>query len=165
MVKEIKLTQGKFALVDDEDYDELNKHKWCAWKNSDGTFYAVRRTKDKNRKIGIARMHREILNAPKDKHVDHRNHDGLDNRKCNIRICTRSENLRNCKIHKTNTSGLMGVSLDYNTNRWRADISKNNKQIFLGCFDDKDEAGRAYDMKAIELSGEFAILNFPEEKK
>jgi len=162
MVKIISLTQGKVALVDDEDYEELNKNKWCAWKNSDGTFYAVRGVR-KNKKMIIFRMHREIMNAKHGEEVDHINHDGLDNRRCNLRICTHSQNLRNCKQHKNNTSGLRGVSWDIRANKWRGHICKNNKTIYLGLFSDKIEAGHMVDQYAMELFGEFAVLNFPDD--
>jgi len=158
MTKIISLTRGKEAIVDDEDYDELNKYKWCT-DCTNGIWYAVR-AKGKYPRRKQIKMHREIMNAPSDKCVDHINHDGLDNRRNNLRVCTHSENLRNCRMHKNNKSGLIGVSWDKINKKWVAHISKNNKEIHIGNFDNKEDAGIAVDKKAKELFGEIVTINF-----
>ena len=94
--------------------------------------------------------------------VDHINHDPLDNHRHNLRLATRSQNAANVGPYANNTSGYKGV--DFNQGKWRARITQHGKRHFLGTFDTAEEAARAYDSKALELFGEFASLNFPEEK-
>ena len=160
-MKEIKLTQGKVALVDDEDFDELNKYKWCAVKDRT-TFYAMRKPSQKN---PARSMHRTIMNTPKGMQVDHINHNGLDNQKHNLRNCTGAENTSNYKIPITNTSGYKGVYLqcDRRGERiykyWKAQISEQGKQKAIGNFKTPELAALAYNQKAKELFGEFAYLN------
>lgn len=153
-MKKIKLTQGKYALVDDEDYEILNKYKWHLERD-----YAVRSTYNKVR--GRIRMHRQILNINKNLEVDHINRNGLDNRRINLRACTRSQNNRNVGKHKDNKyyKGIYKRK-DRITNVWRAHITYNYKQVNLGCFSSKINAARAYDCAAIKLFGKFANLNF-----
>ncbi len=98
-----------------------------------------------------------------DKHIDHRNRNGLDNRKKNLRGCTRSQNYANCPAPKTNKSGFKGVRWDKTRNKWKAEISLNDKNLHIGRFLNIEDAIRAYDRKAIELFGEFAYLNFPRQ--
>jgi hypothetical protein len=172
-MKKIKLTQGKETLVDDEDYPYLNEHKWYALrvKNRD-EFYAVRNGPiDSSGKRKFIYLHREITNVSKEKMVDHSNGDRLDNRKENLRVCTHQENQMNRGKTKTNKSGYKGVSymkkkknmINEYSKPWSASIRFNGKSIYIGTFAIKEEAARAYDKKAIELFGEFAVLNFPEK--
>jgi hypothetical protein len=96
--------------------------------------------------------------------TDHINGDGLDNRRTNLRQATPTQNNANCGIRGHNTSGYKGVSLRPDRgNRWRATIRIHGLQYFLGLFDDVEDAARAYDAAALELFGDFARLNFPEE--
>jgi hypothetical protein len=154
--KFIPLIRGGFAIVDADDYEKLAKYTWYCEHNSN-TSYAVRR---KNRKRIY--MHRQILNAPKGKVVDHKDSNGLNNRKSNVRLCTKTQNMRNRRPWLRCSSKYKGVSLDECGNKWRARITFNRKKIHIGNFDDEIEAARAYDRKAKELFGEFAYLNFPE---
>ncbi len=154
-----------FTLVDDESFEELSKHKWCVQKGGN-TFYAVRNMpRDKNGKRKRVQMHRQIMNCPDNLQIDHVNHCGIDNRKSNLRICTHSENLRNQFPQKNGTSKYKGVSLIKDPYKgkfykyWRARIYYNYKQIHLGCFATEIEAAKAYNKKAKELFGEFALLN------
>lgn len=149
-MKRIPLTQGKFALVDDEDYVELNQHKWCAYKQGN-TFYAAR---------AVNLMHREILGLKRGdgKVTDHIDHDGLNNQRSNIRVCTQQQNMMNKRKRKNNSSKYKGVYF-LKTNKWIAQIHFDNKSIHLGLFDDELEAAQAYDKKAIELFREFAKTN------
>ena len=150
----IELTQGFITLVDDEDYDNLNNYNWYY---SHG--YATRMSKEPNRKI--IHMHRVIKNTPPGMETDHINNNGLDNRKCNLRICTRIENIHNSKIRKDNTSGYRGVTFHKATNKWMSRVQNLKNRIILGYFDTAKEAALEYDKKAKEFHGEFAKLNFP----
>lgn len=161
--RRIPLTQEKFAIVDVERYEELSKYKWCAVK-CDRTFYAERKSKSQNdRRIKYnIKMHRQILQAPKNKIVDHINHNGLDNRKANLRIATALQNSWNARKQLGNyTSKYKGVSFLKRIRRWRASIIYKGKNIFIGYFDDEKSAAKAYDEKAAQLFGEYAVLNFP----
>jgi len=157
-MKKIKLTQGKFTLVDDEDYDDLSKHNWYVQK-SRNTFYAARRVKNSNGNPRLALMHREIMGSPFGKKIDHIDEDGLNNQKQNLRICTNSQNQMNRGKTKVNTSGYKGVFWHELAKKWRAQISINNERIYLGLFDDVSEAAKAYNEAAVKFHGEFARLN------
>jgi hypothetical protein len=156
--KLIPVTQRKFAIVDTEDYGWLNKYKWFVFCQNP-TCYAGRTGVNSNRHI---LMHREILNCPPDLVVDHINHNGLDNRKQNLRICTRSQNNRN-RRPQGKTSRYKGVCRDKRRDKFVARIYLNGKQIHLGYFDDEIAAAKAYDKAARELFGQFAYLNFPQD--
>jgi len=155
----IPLTQDKFAIVDAEDYEWLCKYKWYAQRVK-RNYYARNR-----RKGGVVSMHRVILNAPRGLVVDHINHNSLDNRKKNLRLCTVAENCRNRRPskRKNKLSKYKGVSFDKKRKIFRAIICRNKKQYFLGNFKNETDAAKAYDKKARELFGEFAYLNFPQE--
>lgn len=158
-MKRIALTQGKFAIVDDGDYEQLNQHKWCAIK-SGKRYYAMRSVWKKGKSIFVL-MHREILNVPKGVETDHINHNGIDNRKTNLRMCNRVQNRYNTKILLDKTSQYKGVSWRNRKRKWMAYIGFNYKTIYLGSFVNEIKAAQAYDQKAKELFGEFACLNFP----
>lgn len=151
----IPLSQGKYAIVDTEDYDGLNKRKWCFQKGTT-TCYAVRNGKIGDKHVTL-RMHRLILDIPKGMDTDHRNHNGLDNRKCNLRLCSRAENQCNRLPTRGCASRFKGVS--QNGAGWQARIHKNNKRIQLGTYKSEIDAAKAYNDKAKELFGEFARLN------
>ena len=154
--KLIPLTQDKFAIVDAEDYGRLCKYKWYTQKGR-RNYYARNQ-----RPHGMVLMHRVILNAPRGLVVDHINHNGLDNRKRNLRLCTVTQNNQNRRpiTNPNKTSKYKGVSFDKNRNRFAAYIKHHKKSYFLGRFDSETDAAKAYDKKASELFGEFAYLNF-----
>lgn len=160
-MKKIPLTQGKQAIVDDEDYGRLKQYKWHCLKQP-VNFYAVR-SKKKGRNQTQLRMHRLIMGAPVGMDVDHRNHDGLDNRKCNLRLCTRQQNHRNRRKRKKCSSIYKGVCWDKVCNKWKSYIMKSYKSHHIGYFGAEFDAAKSYDAKAKELFGEFAKLNFPEK--
>lgn len=150
-MKKIPLTQGKYAIVDDIDFEYLNQWKWTFTHG-----YAYR--KDDKRKNVF--MHRFLLQAPKGKLTDHVNGNKLDNRRLNLRLCSPSENQKNQKKNKANTSGFKGVSWDKERKKWAAYINANGRLYHLGRFSIKRVAAEAYDKAAKKLHGEFARLNF-----
>lgn len=160
-MREIQLSQGKVALVDDEDYEELSKYKWYAYKTP--RVYYVRRSETVGRKRQkTILMHRELMKPSKGMYVDHINSDGLDNRRCNLRVCTRQEN--NCNTRKSKgTSKYKGVSRQPRCATWKCQIAKNRVKINVGCFYNEEDAARAYDRAATEYFGQFARLNFPSD--
>ena len=148
-----------FALVDDELFDELNKYHWSISKNG----YAQRRVKIGNR-TSIIHMHRQIMGLTfSDKQcVDHINRERLDNRKSNLRLCTRTENNHNMRISKRNKSGAKGVYIQ-SKKILRVSIMVNGKSIYLGTFPNTPEgfkqAKKAYNDAAKEYYREFVYLN------
>ena len=157
----IPLSQGLFALVDGEDYEELSKYKWCANKIGD-IYYAVRLRWVSTNKYDTVMMHRQILKAPANAIVDHRNHCGLDNRKQTIRLCTRSQNNQNQRPLRGGTSKYKGIYWSGYFKKWHCRINHNCKNIYIGYFESEVEAAKAYDKKAKELFGEFAYTNFKD---
>ncbi len=155
-MKQISLTQGKYALVDDEDFEWINRWKWCYSITSDLREYAKRGATGHNT---IFLMHRMILSARSSEIVDHRSGNGLDNRRDNLRFCTRSENAWNMAKMRDNTSGFKGVSWDKSRNKWFCKIAVGCQQIPLGRFDDAEDAAHVYNQAATQLHGEFARLN------
>ncbi len=155
----IPLTHGKFAKVDPQDYIWLSQLRWHCRINPNG-IYALRSIRDagKHKKIY---MHRLIMDTPLDLVCDHINHDGLDNRKSNLRNCTMRQNKANTRPTKWASSKYKGVTFAKREKKWVVYIKKDGRQIFLGYFDDEVEAAKAYDAAARKLHGEFAYLNFP----
>lgn len=159
-MSEIPLTQGKYATVDDEDYEPLMQYKWYARKGG-YCFYAVRtlylgggRKHQINKTIF---MHCVIIKPPNGFETDHINHNGLDNRKCNLRICKRWQN--NGNQRKTRgTSKYKGVFWHKKRNKWEARICINKKRTFLGRFDNEEQAAQSYNVAAIKYWGKFAEL-------
>ena len=151
--RRIRLTRGKYAIVDDEDYYRLGRYKWYAHKTR-SKYYAVRRRKEHPRSV---LMHREIIKVEEGFFVDHINHNGLDNRRANLRPATPAQNNYNRRIvFKNKTSKYKGVRR--HRSKWQANIFKG-KKIYIGSFDNEDEAARAYNEKAKELFGEYARPN------
>lgn len=156
-MKEIQLTQGKVALVDDNIFDELNQFKWCAIKRPH-TYYACRHTRTAdNKKRTLIYMHSVIAGG---KDYDHKDRNGLNNQLNNLRQATYSQNSSNRERRKDNSSGFKGVYFEENRGKWRAIITVNHQRKHLGRFNNAVDAARAYDKAALELHGEFAKLNF-----
>lgn len=158
IMKEIQLTQGKVALVDDEDFKYLNQWKWYV-NNLCGKFYAVRNHWENKKFVGQLLMHRFIMNPSKGLVVDHYNGNTLDNRKCNLRVCTYSQNRMNSVKTIYNKSGYKGVHWHKLGKKWVAKIELNKTKHYLGLFYDIKEAAKAYNDAAIKFYGEFAKLN------
>lgn len=157
-MKTIPLSQGKLAIVDDEDFEKLNTITWYAWYNKNNKkFYALHSIYEKGKSPSVARMHRVILDIEdKNVHVDHINGDTLDNRRSNLRIATRRQNARNrTSIQNRNKSGFRGVCFHKNTRKWVAQISLNGKRKNLGYFTTPEEAAKVFDSAAKEMYGEF----------
>lgn len=161
-MKEIKLSQqGKYkgmyvALVDDEDYEELNKFRWSVSKWGD-VFYAIRRSLSESGGPSTTQMHVQIMGC---KNIDHVDGDGLNDQRYNMRKCTKQQNNMNMRSNKNTSSIYKGVSWGKRDKRWTAQITINKKCIHIGSFKDEIEAAKAYDKKAVELFGEFARPNF-----
>jgi len=153
--RKIPLTQGKFALVDPEDYAELARHKWCAAKQGN-SFYAVR--SEGSRQL---RMHRVIMNAPAGMVIDHIDHEGLNNTKRNLRPCTKAQNAHNQRPQKGRSSKYKGVCWSKREGKWYSRIQYQGRPRSLGLFKDERDAARARDAAALALHGEYAFLNLP----
>jgi hypothetical protein len=152
-MKKIKLTQGKFALVSNIDYTYLNQWKWHARKHR-RTFYAGR--------VKYIHMHRVILERMGFvgfKETDHKDGNGLNNQRRNLRAATNSENQANCPIKKNNTSGYKGVTWDASRGKWLVQIQVNYRKIGLGRYVDKREAARIYNKSAKKYFGKFTTVN------
>lgn len=154
MSRKIPLTKGKFALVDDEDYEYLNQFKW----HYSSTGYAVRDIQ-KNGKRTSQRMHRIVNQTPDGMQTDHRNHNTLDNRKDNLRTCTALQNNKHGTSRKNSTSKYLGVHWDKKSRKWRANIRVNRILIHLGYYDSEEDAALFYNKAAEKYHGEFASLN------
>jgi len=160
MSKQLLLTQGQIAIVDDADYEWLNRWKWRACK-SHHTWYAVRTTSRKNGKQTMILMHRLLLGleAGDPRETDHKDGNGLNNRKSNLRIASDSQNSQNRRPQK-GTSIYKGVYWHRHNAKWHAHIKVEGRSIHLSSFDSEIEAARAYDAAARNHFGEFARLNF-----
>jgi hypothetical protein len=165
-IRYIPLTHGLYAIVDAQDYEKLSQHKWYARFHESGkTVYAARTTsyRDQSGRLRsrMILMHREIMNPPDGMVVDHINGNGINNRRCNMRNCTQFQNTHNARPRTDGKSRFIGV--DRHRDKWRARVSYKGRKHHVGLFDDQVEAAKARDRKAIELFGQYARLNFPQE--
>lgn len=154
----LKLTQEKFAIVDFEDYEIVNQYNWHAVK-CNTKWYAVAWINKMNMKL-----HRFILKLPKAKNnleliVDHKNGNGLDNRKCNLRICNHQQNIMHMEKQKNKSSQFKGVSWHKIRKKFVARIRINGKLKYLGQFENENQAAFVYNNMAEKYFGEFAVLN------
>ena len=158
--RRIPLSQGKFAIVDPDDYHRLAGFKWrlCRTKGKN-VLYAERSIRLPNGKYSRILMHRRLIYVPDGYVIDHINGDGLDNRKANLRIATVAQNAWNSK-KRNSASGYKGVWFDKNKRLWRAAIVCNRKRIHVGYFKNKLDAANAYDNAARKYHKDFASLNF-----
>lgn len=162
-MKEIPLSKGKVALVDDEDFEIQGKFRWYTIVGK-YTWYAARHDPQGKGKYGQLLLHREILLAPTGMQVDHINRNGLDCRRSNMRLATNAQNSANHRKRRDNSSGHIGVYQSHGCiNKWDAMIRVNGRTKFIGSFSSIEDAARARDAMALELYGEFANLNFPNQ--
>jgi hypothetical protein len=153
-VKEIHLDKGKIAIVDEDDYNSLSQFEW---KLGSGGY--ARRWECSNGKVKTILMHREVNKTPKGFDTDHINGNRLDNRKCNLRTATRSQNIMNQGSNKGTTSKFKGVSWKSANKKWVAQIVKNGKSMYLGLYKSEEDAARAYNEAALKHHGQYAWLN------
>jgi hypothetical protein len=147
----VPLTKGQYALVDFEDYELVREEKWYVCSKSSNTFYAERQEEGKTLSMG-----RLILDAEPGEIVDHINGNGLDNRKCNLRIVTKSQNGANMRLHKINSSGFKGVHWDKKNKKWKVELMVDCKRIWVGRFNDLSQAIKAYNDTAKTYFGEYS---------
>ncbi len=150
-MKQIPLPNGMIALVDDEDYERVSAHRWRA-KQGRKTWYV------RSRRLLLHRLILELTGSTP--RVDHKDGNGLNNTRLNLRRATASQNQRNRGPTVANKSGYKGVYRPTNRRRWTAGIKDKDRTLYLGTFESPEDAARAYDAKARELYGEFARTNF-----
>ena len=155
MTKEIKLTKGQVALVDDWHYDDVSKYKWFAsWNKHSRGYYAYRVVESKP-KVKMELMHRRIMKTPDGMQCDHRDHNPLNNQEYNLRNVTQSQNLMNRRVHSHNK---LGEKCIYRHNSgFRVDIWKDKKRVFTRTFRTLDEAIAVRNEKIREIHGEFSV--------
>jgi hypothetical protein len=158
------------VLIDEEDWEKVSQYKWRLQAGKQkNEFYAKTEVRHQHQRQQTLMLHRLIMDPPSGFIVDHQNHNGLDNRKSNLRICTVGQNNANRRGGKNNSFGYKGIRRRKNckSERWEAYIGQTiggkSTYRYLGLYAAPEEAARAYDAKAIELYGEYAYLNFPEE--
>lgn len=156
-MKQVPLTKGLVALVDDEDYERVMRYKWCATR-AHNTWYGMRRIRIDGKRT-TQMLHRFILNAPSGVEVDHKDFDGLNCTRRNIRIATHQQNNWNKRKRPNTSSRFIGVVFDRERKHWRAHIYLNGKRVWLGRFRDERQAAQARNAAALTYRGEFARLN------
>lgn len=163
-MREIPLAgSDKPALVDDEDYEEVSKYRWFVLREKGHTNYAGTKVGYGRRGSKTLRMHKLIMGTdPDGREIDHRNRDGLDNQRANLRWATKSQQRWNQAVRRDSKSGFKGVHLLHGR-YWAATIRHEGKPYHLGYFPTAEAAAHAYDTRARELHGEFAYQNFPSD--
>lgn len=159
-IVEVPLSQGLVALIDAADAERVLAHKWTA-RRSVNTFYALRNIYHRGEPRRTVFLHAFLTGYLL---TDHRNGNGLDNRRANLREATRTENNRNVGQRSDNTSGFKGVSWNKQRQKWVAYIMIDKRQRFLGHYDNPEDAAHAYDAAAREGFGEFAWVNLPDRR-
>jgi hypothetical protein len=161
--RRIKLTRGKYAIVDVEDFERLNKYKWhCA--HYDYAKRAISKKFGKGKRQVEVYMHKVVCPVPAGMIVDHINRNSLDNRKVNLRAATQKQNVWNRKfIRKGGKTRYNGIRWDKNREKWQVRLVVNGRRESFGYYADEIEAAKAYDQVAKKYRGEYAFLNFPED--
>lgn len=160
-MKYIRLTKGKFCLVDDKDFKKVSKYNWFVFSGRKN--YAARMIKNikVRKRQSMMFMHRMIMNSSENYHIDHINGDGLDNRRNNLRVCTSRQNSLNRSYTKKNKVGFKGVRLSKRSlsKGYIAQIVNEGKQVYLGYFFTKEDAARAYNKASIKFHGKYGYVN------
>lgn len=149
-MKKIPLNKGKFATIDDKDFEELGQMRW----ELDGNGYVYSRSQ-RNRSVKRIWLHKLLLDCPRSMEIDHIDGNILNNQRANLRVVTHADNLKNQKLRKNNTTGLNGVGWFGAGKKWRARIMVDYKEIHLGYFEDKQEAIKARRKAEQTYFGEF----------
>ena len=157
---EIYFSDGFCFVIDPDDFPRVSEHSWSHGKRGYAVYHTSRRSPEGQKAIPL---HRFLMRPPDNMDVDHISGDKLDNRKCNLRLCSHQQNMFNQKKRETNTSGFMGVS-QHSCGRFEAYVHKNGKKHYLGLYDTAELAARARDRAAQELYGIYAKLNYPREE-
>lgn len=160
-MKKISLTRGESAVVDDIDYERLNKIKWALGTYRGNIKYAVKMKRVDGRMTCIL-MHRMILGATAGTQIDHIDHNGLNNQRSNLRFCTTSQNQANRRIKRNTITGFKGVFKGdprRTINPWFSQIGVRNKKLYLGSWPSPSLAALAYNEAAKKYFGEYAQLN------
>ena len=156
LIQSNRTAKPQYAIVDPEDYWKLSQYNWLLYESLSKKCYAVSLQGKKN-----VYMHRVIMDAPAGKLVDHRDRDGLNNTRENLRFATPAQNCFNRVWSKKSSSKYRGVSFKKKDRKWQASITYNGITKYLGSFKIEEDAARAYDNAAKIHHGEFAVLNFP----
>lgn len=164
--REIKLSRGFISIIDEQDFEEISKHKWYAQltRGKNRHVYAARASTREEKDGGSGqqiRMHRQILCPKKNEMIDHINGNTLDNRRANLRVCSRSQNACNSVKIASASSTFKGVYFNRDTQKFHSSITVSGKLYYLGSFDNAADAALQYDKFAIFIQGEFSKLNFP----
>jgi len=153
----VSLTRGKVAVCDQSDREFIEGRFWFTHDDG-GRFYARTHVYVEGKRFSVG-MHRIVLGLSNSKSaIDHIDHDGLNNRRANLRVCTQRENTFNRRLNKNSSSGIKGVYLHKASGKWRAQIQVDRKKKYLGVFGAKEDAASAYKAAAVKFFGEFASL-------
>lgn len=155
----LPLSRGKVTLIDAADFEKVGRFKWTFATAG----YACRSIRRSDNSKQMVLLHRVLMDAKPEQDIDHINHDGLDNRRSNLRLCSTSENLRNARAKRNGVSKYKGVCWDKSRSCWKSEIRITHKRKYIGRFCSEEEAAKAYDKAARFYFGEFAYLNFPME--
>lgn len=154
----MRLTQGQICLLDEDDYmrREIKDYRWCAkWDGKTKSFRAVRNDRSTGKHFTLA-ISRVIMNCPKGLVVDHISHDTVDNRRCNLRICSIAQNGQNRRRQRNSGSGYKGVTFHNVIKKWQARIQVDGKRISLGYYSTAKQAGEIYALASKKYHKEFA---------
>lgn len=163
---QIELPNGSVTLVDAELIPIISAYKWHPAGSAGGGFYARTNMKCLNGKSRPVMLHHVVIGFPLNKlQVDHINGDKLDNRRCNLRVVTPRQNIVNRCRHKNNHTGYKGVSFNKNKGKYSVQLGTVPKKKYIGLYDDKDTAAKAYDIAALKEFGDFARLNFESSRE